>query len=238
MRFPLARPALTPFAALEQPAVPAGHQGLTAKFLGVSTVLVEDGTTALLTDGFFSRPGKLQVLAGRIGPDLDVIDRCLRRAEVGSLAAVICAHSHYDHAMDAPVVAERTGAMLLGSQSTANVGRGHGLPEERIRVVVPGEPMSFGTFTVTLIESEHSPHAHFEGTIDRPFSAPARAGSWAMGECYSIRVSAPARHDPGARQRELPRRRAARTVGPKVARAFGRPNAPWWLALGAPLVRQ
>lgn len=151
-------------------------------------MLVEDGTTALLTDGFFSRPGKLQVLAGRIG------------------------------------------AMLLGSQSTANVGRGHGLPEERIRVVVPGEPMSFGTFTVTLIESEHSPHALLEGTIDRPFSAPARAGSWAMGECYSILIehrlgtilvhaSANFRADP------LHGRQALRS------HAIGRPNAPCRLAL-------
>lgn len=32
---------------------------LTARFMGVGTVLIDDGTTAILSDGFFTRPGKL-----------------------------------------------------------------------------------------------------------------------------------------------------------------------------------
>ena len=38
------------------------------------------------------------------------IARGLARNEVTTLAAVIPVHSHYDHAMDAPEVARRTGA--------------------------------------------------------------------------------------------------------------------------------
>jgi L-ascorbate metabolism protein UlaG (beta-lactamase superfamily) len=47
-------------------------------------------------------------------------------------------HTHFDHALDAAVVADRTGAVLVGGESTANIGRGHGLAEDRIRVVTPG----------------------------------------------------------------------------------------------------
>jgi len=96
-------------------------------WLGNTNVLVTDGETAILTDAWFTRPSDLEILFGRIGPDLGAIDRALERAEIEQLAAVIPVHSHFDHAMDAPEVAERTGAMLVGSESTANIGRGWGL---------------------------------------------------------------------------------------------------------------
>lgn len=57
--------------------------------------------------------------------------------------------------MDAPEVARRTGAMLLGSESTANIGRGWGLDESRIRVVADREPIAVGRFTLTPIELRH-----------------------------------------------------------------------------------
>ena len=55
------------------------------------------------------------------------------------VAAVVPVHTHFDHAMDSAVVAQRTGATRVGGESTANVGRGGGLPADRIRVVGDGE---------------------------------------------------------------------------------------------------
>jgi L-ascorbate metabolism protein UlaG (beta-lactamase superfamily) len=90
----------------------ATPSGFTVKFLGVSTLLFDDGDTAFLTDGFFSRPGKLRTAFGTIAPDAAAIDRALEHAGVQRLAAVIPLHSHFDHALDAPFVAKRTGALL------------------------------------------------------------------------------------------------------------------------------
>ena len=45
----------------------AGPLGVT--FLGVSTLLFDDGASAILFDGFFSRPSLLRVGLGRIAPD-------------------------------------------------------------------------------------------------------------------------------------------------------------------------
>ena len=42
---------------------------LTARFFGVSTILLSDGNTAIMTDGFFSRPGAGKLLFGKIAPD-------------------------------------------------------------------------------------------------------------------------------------------------------------------------
>ena len=99
---------------------------LRAMFFGVSTIALFDGETTLLTDGFFSRPSAQQVLAGRVSPNHAAIDEALQKAGIGEAAAVLVAHSHYDHALDAPAVCWRTGATLVGSESTLNIGRGYG----------------------------------------------------------------------------------------------------------------
>jgi hypothetical protein len=53
--------------------------------------------------------------------------------------------------MDAPEVAKRTGAMLLGSESTANIGRGWGLPEEQIRVVSDRGPITLPRYEPVVV---------------------------------------------------------------------------------------
>jgi L-ascorbate metabolism protein UlaG (beta-lactamase superfamily) len=182
------RPSLEPYASLRLPAAEPAAGAMRVTFLGVSTLLFDDGETALLTDGFFSRPGLLRTLLGKIEPDRGRIEAALERAGIRSLAAVFAVHSHYDHAMDSPEVARRTGALLVGSESTANIGRGWGLAEERIRVVRPGEPMTFGAFRVTLLVSRHFPHGMAMGEIRAPLVPPARAFDYLAGESYSILI--------------------------------------------------
>lgn len=187
------RPDVTAYRSLWQGAsegVPPDGQ-LRVAFGGTSTLLFDDGHTALLTDGFFSRPGLLRTALGTIAPARAVVDRSLHRLGVQRLAAVICVHAHYDHALDAPLVAERTGAMLVGSASTAHLGRGHGLPEERLRVVGDGDVLRFGAFTVTLLASRHSHGDRFPGTIDAPFTPPAKASAWRSDTSYSVLVGHP-----------------------------------------------
>jgi L-ascorbate metabolism protein UlaG (beta-lactamase superfamily) len=177
--------------ALAPAAGPIAEGEVRVTFLGVATLLIRDRDTSLLTDGFFSRPGRLATLFGRIAPDPDAIARGLARAGIGSLAAVIVVHSHYDHAMDAPEVARRTGALLVGSESTANVGRGAGLDESRIRVPEPGSPLAFGEFRVTLVASEHFPHGMAMGEIREPLVPPARALDYRDGGSFSVLVEHP-----------------------------------------------
>jgi L-ascorbate metabolism protein UlaG (beta-lactamase superfamily) len=166
-------------------------RGLTVTFLGVSTLLFDDGETAIMTDGFLTRPGLLSVVT-RIAPDSARIMHTLSRAGITGLAAVIPVHSHYDHVMDAPYVARWTGAELVGSNSTAMVGRGAGLSADRIRVPQIGEVMTYGRFAVTLLRSEHVPSPFLmAGEITSPLTPPARTKDYRLGECYSVVI----RHD-------------------------------------------
>lgn len=193
-------PSLQPYAQLgwNKDGVPTAP--LRVKFLGVATLLLDDGETAILTDGFFSRPDRMKSFLGKVEPDLGNITRGLARAGVrlkdqpaapgrsGKVAVVIPLHSHYDHVMDSPEVAMRTGAVLLGSESSANVGRGWGLPEAQIRVATLGQPMQFGRFSITLYPALHAPTGFTGGQITQPLKPPVRASEYKEGQSYAMLV--------------------------------------------------
>ncbi|WP_374593867.1 MBL fold metallo-hydrolase [Aquabacterium sp.] len=195
-------PSLAPYDALrfppaaEAPPTGAPHP-LRVTWVGVATLLLDDGETALMTDGFFTRPGLLSLL--RIEPDREVIAQSLQRLHVSRLAAVMPLHSHHDHALDSAVVAQSTGALLVGSESTLNIGRGAQLPTDRLRHVQGGDTLSFGRFKVTWVKSPHSPGAFFEGEITAPLSAPARAADYRMGDCFALLIE----HDDGQHVRRV-----------------------------------
>jgi L-ascorbate metabolism protein UlaG (beta-lactamase superfamily) len=189
MRLKLGRPDLDRYADLKD--VPAAGAGLGVTFLGVASLLFDDGDAAILTDGFFSRPSLATVALRRIAPDHARIQAALARAGIRRLDAVVPVHTHYDHALDSAVVAERTGAVLAGGESAANVARGQGLSEDRILVVAPGQPISLGAFELTWIESAHCPPDRYPGPITEPVVPPARAGAYRCGEAWSLLVEHP-----------------------------------------------
>ena len=184
MRMRLGRPSLAAHAGLF--TLPGAQpDGLSVTFLGVATLLVSDGDSALLTDGFFSRPSLARTALRPLHPDTGRISAALSRAGVTRLDAVIPVHTHYDHALDSATVAEHTGATLIGGSSAAVLGRAHGLPEERIVVARPGHTMRLGSFDVTLIAGAHCPPDRAPGEIVGPLSLPARVRAYRCGEAWS-----------------------------------------------------
>lgn len=176
-------------AAAEPPAPPRRRAGeLRVTYLGVSTLLLDDGETAVLTDGFFTRPGLLRTLTGRVRSDPRRIGAALARAGITTLDAVFVVHSHYDHALDAAAVAAATGARLLGSESTRAIARGRSFPEDRFDTVRTGEPLTLGRFTLTPLPARHSPGDIAPGAIERPLPPTARLREYRTGECYSLHV--------------------------------------------------
>jgi L-ascorbate metabolism protein UlaG (beta-lactamase superfamily) len=161
---------------------------LSVTWLGVSTLLLDDGSSTLLTDGYFSRPSLARVALGKVSPSPARVDGCLARLKLTRLEAVVPVHTHIDHALDSALVADRTGARLVGGESAANVGRGYGLAKDRIVVAVSGEPIRLGAFDVTLIKSRHSSPDRFPGEITEPLIPPVKASAYRCGEAWSMLV--------------------------------------------------
>ncbi|GAT05043.1 MULTISPECIES: MBL fold metallo-hydrolase [Mycolicibacterium] len=188
MRLKPGRPDLAPYARYFDVPSATPQSPLSVTWAGVSTLLVDDGTSAVLTDGFFSRPALPTVVLRKLAPSLPRIEGCLARLGVDKLEAVLPVHSHFDHAMDSAVVAERTGARLVGGTSTAQVGIGGGLDPERTVTVTPGEAVSLGAYDVTLFESEHCPPDRFPGIITEPVVPPVKVAAYKCGEAWSTLV--------------------------------------------------
>jgi len=196
MRLRWGRPDLSEYADRFEVPAATDDSDLQVTFLGVSSLLIRDGDSAVLTDGFFSRPGLARVALGRVAPDDVRIDAALAQAGltgVGSLDLVTPVHSHYDHALDSAAVAARTGALLAGGTSTANIGLGGGLAEESLLRVASGDSHRVGSFSLTWIASTHCPPDRFPGEITEPLTPPARVRAYKCGEAWSIHVE----HDSG-----------------------------------------
>jgi L-ascorbate metabolism protein UlaG (beta-lactamase superfamily) len=165
--------------------------GLRAHFFGTTTLLFTDGTTSIMVDGFLSRPGVAELVLGT-EPNKDRIGYALGKAGVEKIDYVLVAHSHHDHAMDAPTIAKEKQAMLVGSKSTWNIAPAMDLDVKLKRIIIDREPLPAGTFTVTsFYQDKHAPTLKvlewlLDGDIEKPLRYPARVWNYKFGGNYTF----------------------------------------------------
>ncbi|HLW53075.1 MAG TPA: MBL fold metallo-hydrolase [Candidatus Angelobacter sp.] len=156
---------------------------VTLKYLGTAGWEISDGTTVILVDPYLSRlygpqpPGRPPAprAAGDTRPqygwkdpatpDTAVIDAHVSRADF-----ILVTHTHYDHVLDVPYIAQKTHATVIGTESTANVMRAYNIPEDKLITVRGGEDYEFGGFSLRVIPSLHSPldHKHYFSSETAP----------------------------------------------------------------------
>jgi L-ascorbate metabolism protein UlaG (beta-lactamase superfamily) len=188
----LTRPALSPYRCLHPPGATPGDP-VTVRFFGTSSLLFSDGDTAIVSDGFVSRPGPLAVQFGRLTPRPDKVEAA--RAALGHpgpVGAVIVTHSHFDHAMDAPEFARQTRALLLGSPSTINIGYGMRLPRDSMAVIREDTTYRVGAFTLSFVRTRHAPGDRYTGVIDQPLKPRQPASAYRTDVVYSVFLRHPA----------------------------------------------
>jgi L-ascorbate metabolism protein UlaG (beta-lactamase superfamily) len=163
------------------PTPTASPAGVTLTWLGTAGWQISDGNTVILVDPYLSRlrapppPGAAPLPAGDTRPeygwdgrpesDRATIDAHIQRADF-----VLVTHAHFDHIFDVPYIVKRTGATVIGTESTANILRAYGMPERQLITVRGGEDYQFNGFSLRVIPSLHSPidHKHYFSSQTAP----------------------------------------------------------------------
>ncbi len=134
----------------ELPSESAGPVTLT--YLGAAGWEVSDGKTVLLVDPYLSRiPENQQQTETVLVSNGPVIDAHIQRADF-----ILVHHSHFDHVMDVPYIAKKTGATVIGRESSTNLAAASGIGRDKLIAVRGGEDFQFPTFSVRVIPSLHS----------------------------------------------------------------------------------
>lgn len=125
------------------------REPIALTYLGVAGWQLEAGGKTILTDPYFSRPADPNQ---PLVPDATAIAaRAPAHADL-----IVVGHSHFDHLLDAPDVAKRTGAELIGSLSTIRVAIASGVPAAQLTGIAGGEDLARQSFSVRVIPSLHS----------------------------------------------------------------------------------
>ncbi len=137
---------------------------VSLSYTGTAGWQIVSGNTVVLIDPYFTRakyrspnddvspddPRPTVNVNSVVEPDTAVIDAHIQRADY-----ILLTHTHPDHSLDMPYIARKTGAPVIGTESTANVARAYGIPESQIQVVKGGEQLQLKGLTVHVIPSLH-----------------------------------------------------------------------------------
>ena len=166
-------------------------------WMGTAGVFISDGDTGILIDPYVSRFGIFKIFLGlNLQPNKEAVKMWTKRLGANKTQAIVVSHSHFDHCLDASYFALETDALLIGSESTLNVGRGASMAEERLKAVTCGQTITLGEFKLKFIESRHGPaflgRVPYPGIIDKPLAPPRPARDYKLGKTFSILISHPA----------------------------------------------
>jgi len=128
--------------------------GLELEWLGVSGYRIGYQGHDLFVDPYLSRVPFGDLLRRRTAlPDPTALDRFARAS--GEVAGVLVGHTHFDHAVDAPAIARRSGCKAYGSDSLVALMGLHGIADQAVEVE-PYRSYELGPFEVSFTPSVHS----------------------------------------------------------------------------------
>ncbi len=162
------------------------------RWLGTAGFEIRSGNHVILIDPYITRASMSRCLFGRLSPDLEGIRRYVPRAD-----AIVVGHTHFDHALDVPAIAQHTGAKVFGSRSAITLCRAAKLPESQLQMVErePGqEPVSaeVGPFRLRFAPSAHSRfllgRVPFPGDITDCDEVPVSTGAYRCGAVFRVEI--------------------------------------------------
>ncbi len=165
--------------------------GLELEWLGVSGYRLSYEGKDLYIDPYVSRvPLRSLLLRRWARPDPQMLDRWLPAR--GEAVGVVVGHTHFDHAVDAPALAQRFGCRAFGSSSLVTLMGLHGLTDRAVEIE-PYRVYELGPFEVSFTPSAHSKLVFglavpYDGELTCEQLDGLCPSAYRCGEVYGIRI--------------------------------------------------
>ncbi|MFT5143652.1 MAG: L-ascorbate metabolism protein UlaG (beta-lactamase superfamily), partial [Thalassolituus oleivorans] len=135
---------------------------LELKYLGAAGWEISDGNVVVLIDPYISRlkygggghPDDHRADFAR--DDVAVSDTVLIDSIITRADFILVHHGHFDHLGDVPYIARKTGAKVIGTETTITILRAYGIPDDQLYAVGGGEDYQFENFSFRVVPSIHS----------------------------------------------------------------------------------
>lgn len=166
--------------------------GLEVEWLGVSGYRLSYEGRTLFVDPYLSRVPFRSIVSRRPAlPSDAALDRFLRAP--GETVGVLVGHTHFDHAVDAPAIARRTGCRAYGSHSLVNLMSLHGLADRAVEVE-PYRTYELGPFEVSFTPSVHSKlllglAVPYDGELSCEHLDSLAPGAYRCGQVWGIAIA-------------------------------------------------
>ncbi len=126
-------------------------KGLELTWLGTAGFRLAYQGVVVWIDPYVTRLSLVDLVRRRVVPaSQEAIGRWIDRAD-----AVLVGHTHFDHALDVPAIARRTGCNVYGSQSLGHLMQLHRLAPQAV-VVEAHRDYEVGPFKFHFVPSVHS----------------------------------------------------------------------------------
>jgi L-ascorbate metabolism protein UlaG (beta-lactamase superfamily) len=169
-----------------------GGGSVEVQWLGTAGFAIRAEGATLLLDPYVTRASLWSCVAGALAPDHALAARLVPRAD-----AIVLGHTHFDHALDAPSIARRTGAHVFGSRSAVALCRASGIVEAQTtdvesRTQVGSYEAEVGPFRLRFHPSAHSKllagRVPFPGEISDCDEIPMRADHYKCGAVFGVEI--------------------------------------------------
>jgi L-ascorbate metabolism protein UlaG (beta-lactamase superfamily) len=161
-------------------------EGVRITYLGTNGYLLEASDSRILIDPYFSRIALATVtLNGPIKPNIACVNAAMNRLPK-RIDAILVTHGHFDHLLDVPEIARRTGASIIASPTSCYLVQAVGTPATKTFPVLAGDSLRYGDVRVRVLEAVHDrilgvmPFPGVQTSVPR--KPPQRPSDWVCGE--------------------------------------------------------